>query len=155
VVTLEFSIIGLMHKNTQQMSSGYDQVIWNCLTPVDAGHTRNFGLHLRNSQTDPGHDEAMRRTILFGLEEDAVVVERLKPRLSPDSPTAELWLATDAMERLYRDQAHAFRHRLGEIDVRRQEDLARERVLVIPSPGRRLDPTNWVHECVPLVTQHR
>ena len=57
VVTLEFSIIGLMHKNAQQLSSGYDQIIWNCLTPVDAGHTRNFGLHFRNFQKDPQHED--------------------------------------------------------------------------------------------------
>jgi phenylpropionate dioxygenase-like ring-hydroxylating dioxygenase large terminal subunit len=151
VVTLEFSIVGLMHKNTQQMASGYDQVIWNCLTPVDAGVTRNFGLHLRNSQLDPKHDEAMRRTILYGLKEDAAVVENLKPKWTPASTAAELWMATDAMERVYRDQAGVFRHRLGEIDARRLQDLSRDRVLVIPSPARRSDPGGWVHETVPLI----
>lgn len=151
VVTLEFSIIGLMHRNSQQMASGYDQVIWNCLTPVDAGRTRNFGLHLRNSRMGPEHDEAMRKTILFGLEEDAVVVEHLRPRWPPVAPAAELWMATDAMERVYRDQANAFRRRLGEIDARRLEDLSRDQALVIPSPGRRSEPGSWVHDVVPLV----
>jgi phenylpropionate dioxygenase-like ring-hydroxylating dioxygenase large terminal subunit len=149
VVVLEFSIIGLMHKNTQQMASGYDQIIWNCLTPVDAYHTRNFGLHFRNFQKDAGHDESMLKTIRFGLAEDAVVVENLKPRLSPASPAGEMWMATDAMERVYRDQAAAFGRRLGEIDVRRYEDLSRDRVLVIPSPARRQEPGAWVHEPVP------
>jgi phenylpropionate dioxygenase-like ring-hydroxylating dioxygenase large terminal subunit len=151
VVTLEFSIIGLMHKNAQQMASGYDQVIWNCLTPVDAGRTRNFGLHLRNSQRDPEHDEAMRKTLLHGLEEDATVVENLRPPWPPASPTAELWMPTDAMERVYRDQANEFRRRLGEIDLRRLEDLRRDHVLVIPSPGRRSEPGAWTHATVPLV----
>jgi phenylpropionate dioxygenase-like ring-hydroxylating dioxygenase large terminal subunit len=147
-VTLEFSIIGLMHKNTQQMASGYDQIIWNCLTPIDAGHTRNFGLHLRNFQKEPKHDEAMLKTIRFGLDEDAVVVEHLRPALPPAE--GEMWMATDAMERLYRDQASEFGRRLGTIDVRRCEELARDHVLVVPSPARRADPAGWLHRTVRL-----
>jgi phenylpropionate dioxygenase-like ring-hydroxylating dioxygenase large terminal subunit len=149
-VTLDFSIIGLMHKNTQQMSNGYDQIIWNCLTPVDADRTRNFGLHFRNSRRSPEHDAAMLETIQWGLQEDAVVVENLRPRLMPVTPEGELWMGTDNMERLYRDQATEFAQRLGAIDVRRHEDLVRDRVLVIPSPGRREDPGAWVHGTVPL-----
>ncbi len=151
VVTLEFSIIGLMHKNSQQLSSGYDQVIWNCLTPIDACRTRSFGLQFRNYQTDPKHDATMLKALLAGLDEDAGVVERQRPRWTPASPAGELWMATDAMERVYRDQATFFRRRLGEIDVRRFEELSRDRVMVIPSPARREAPGAWVHECVPLV----
>jgi phenylpropionate dioxygenase-like ring-hydroxylating dioxygenase large terminal subunit len=153
LVTLDFSLIGLMHKNTQQMSSGYDQVIWNCLTPVDAYRTRNFGLHFRNFQREPKHDEAMKKTILNGLDEDAVVIERIRPRLRPPTPDHELWMATDAVERLYRDQAREHADRLGEIDVGRCEALSRDRVLVIPSPGRRGSAGGWVHDTVPLIGQ--
>ena len=149
-VTLDFSIIGLMHRNSQQMSNGYDQIIWNCLTPVDAGHTRNFGLHFRNSRKSPEHDAETLKAIEWGLTEDAVVVERLQPRLMPATPAGELWMGTDNVERLYRDQAMAFAQRLGAIDVRRHEDLVRDRVLVIPSPGRREDPDGWLHGAVPL-----
>jgi len=149
-VTLDFSIIGLMHKNDQQMANGYDQIIWNCLTPVDAYNTRNFGLHFRNARKSPEHDAETLKAIQWGLAEDAAVVEYLQPRLMPESPAGELWLRTDNMERLYRDQAMDFARRLGAIDVRRLEDLARDRVLVIPSPGRREDPDGWVHARVPL-----
>jgi hypothetical protein len=37
-----------------------------------------------------------------------------------------------------------------EIDQERFEQLSKEHVLVIPSPARRADPTNWVHQTVPL-----
>ena len=139
-----------MHRNSQQMSNGYDQIIWNCLTPVDADHTRNFGLHFRNSRKSPEHDAETLKAIEWGLTEDAVVVERLQPRLMPATPAGELWMGTDNMERLYRDQAMAFAERLGTIDVRRHEYLVRDRVLVIPSPGRREDPDGWLHGAVPL-----
>lgn len=150
-IALEFSLIGLMHRNMQQMASGYDQVLWNCLTPVDAYHTRNFGLQFRNFQLDPKHDEAMKKMILGGLDEDAGVIERIRPRLRPPTPEHELWMATDAVEKLYRDQARVYADRLGEIDVRRHEELTRDRVLVIPSPARRASPGGWVHDTVPLI----
>jgi phenylpropionate dioxygenase-like ring-hydroxylating dioxygenase large terminal subunit len=151
VVTLEFSIIGLIHHNAQQLSSGYDQIIWNAMTPVDAYRTRSFGLHFRNYQMEPKHDAPVLKALLAGLDEDAGVVEHQHPRWAPLTPAGELWMATDQMERTYRDQATSFRRRLGEIDVRRHEDLARDRVLVIPSPGRRQEAGAWVHECVPLI----
>lgn len=149
VVTLDFSVIGLMHRNSQQMTSGYDQVLWNCLTPVDAGRTRNFGLQLRNFRKEEAQDAAMVQAIEYGLDEDAAVVEHLRPRQPPAG--GELWMETDAMEHLYRDRVAEHARRFGAIDVRRQEDLARDRVLVVPSPGRRADPGGWLHEAVPLV----
>jgi hypothetical protein len=89
--------------------------------------------------------------LLNGLEEDAGVIEHLRPPLTPAIPASEMWMPTDAVERLYRDQARDHAARLGSIDVRRHEDLARDRILVIPSPGRRQEPGAWGHETVPLV----
>jgi phenylpropionate dioxygenase-like ring-hydroxylating dioxygenase large terminal subunit len=152
VVTLEFSIIGLIHHNAQQLSSGYDQIIWNAMTPIDAYRTRSFGLHFRNYQMEPKHDAPVLKALLAGLDEDAGVVEHQHPRWAPLTSAGELWMATDQMERTYRDQASSFGRRLGEIDVRRFEDLSRDRVLVVPAPGRRQEPGAWMHECVPLVT---
>jgi hypothetical protein len=110
-------------------------------------------LHFRNYQREPEHDEAMKKTILYGLTEDAAVIERIRPRLRPPTPDHELWMGTDAVERLYRDQARDHAARFGEIDVRRQEELARDRVMVIPSPGRRNHPAGWVHDTVPLLPE--
>jgi phenylpropionate dioxygenase-like ring-hydroxylating dioxygenase large terminal subunit len=154
LVTLEFSIIGLIHYNAQQLSSGYDQIIWNALMPVDASRTRSFGLQFRNYLMDPKQDESVLNALLAGLDEDAGVVENQRPRWAPLTSAGELWMATDQMERVYRDQATAFRRRLGEIDVRRYEDRSRDRVLVIPSPARRQEPGAWVHEPVPVVQAH-
>ncbi len=150
-VELEVSLIGLMHRNSQQMTSGYDQIIWNAFTPVDACHTRNYGLHFRNFQKTAERDAAMVKTILYGLDEDQAVIEHLRPRMMPASPAAELWMATDAVERAYREQATDIGRRLGVIDVRRYDDLSRDRVLVVPSPGRRSEPGAWGYESVPLV----
>jgi hypothetical protein len=37
-----------------------------------------------------------------------------------------------------------------EIDRAEAERLSRSQILVIPSPGRREDPKNWIHKTVPL-----
>ncbi len=149
-VLIEISVIGMIQKNTQLMASGYDQIIWNALTPIDEHRTRHFNLHFRNFQTEPKHDNAMIKTILWGLEEDAQVIDYVQPVLTPTSQSNELLVATDGPEKAYRDKAARLGERLGCIDVRKLRDMRLDRVLVIPSPAR-AGGGNWVHEAVPLV----
>ena len=79
-------MIGMIQKNTQRMTSGYDQIIWNALTPIDATHTRHFNLHFQKfSARSPKHDDDMIKTIAWGLDEDARVIEHVKPPLTPAS----------------------------------------------------------------------
>lgn len=149
-VLIEISVIGMIQKNSQLMASGYDQVIWNALTPIDETHTRHFNLHFRNFKTSPADDKGMIDTILWGLEEDARVIEHLQPVLTPDSQANEMLVATDGPERAYRDKAARLGRELGQIDVRRMRELRLDRVLVIPSPARGTGG-NWVHQTVPLL----
>jgi len=151
-ILIELSVIGLMQKNSQKMVSGYDQVIWNALTPIDATHTRHFNLHFRNFMTEAGSDEDMVKTIHWGFDEDAVVIDHLEPVLTPVSQTSELFIETDGPEKAYRDKVARMGKRLGIIDWRRMRDLGPDRVQVIPSPAR-ADGGSWVHETVPLVDQ--
>ena len=149
-VLIEISVIGMVQKNSQLMASGYDQVIWNALTPVDATRTRHFNLHFRNFQREPEHDEAMLKTIVWGFDEDAEVIDHLKPALTPAVQSAELFVATDGPERAYRQKLGKMSRRLGMIDVRRMAELSLDRVLVIPSPARAAGGP-WGHETVPLI----
>jgi phenylpropionate dioxygenase-like ring-hydroxylating dioxygenase large terminal subunit len=149
-VLIELSVIGMIQKNSQLMSSGYNQVIWNALTPIDAIHTRHFNLHFRNFQMRPEDDEAMLKTIHWGLEEDARVIDHLRPLLTPASQSEELFVATDGPEKAYRDKARRLGRQLGSIDVRRMQEETLDRVLVIPSPAR-ANGGQWVHDTVPLM----
>jgi phenylpropionate dioxygenase-like ring-hydroxylating dioxygenase large terminal subunit len=150
-VTIEISVIGMIQKNTQFMASGYDQIIWNALTPIDNHHTRHYTLHFRNFQREPQHDASMEKTIVWGLEEDAAVMDYLKPPLNPVSNSNELLVATDGPEKAYRDKMRRLAAELGEIDWRALRDRSEDNVLVIPSPAR-ADGGDWVHQTVPLVT---
>jgi phenylpropionate dioxygenase-like ring-hydroxylating dioxygenase large terminal subunit len=149
-VTIELSVIGLIQKNTQFMSSGYDQVIWNALTPIDATHTRHFNLHFRNFQPEPRHDDAMQKAILWGLDEDAAVIDHIQPRLTPQRAGDELFVATDGPEKAYRDKVASLGRQLGVIDWRRMQDARPDQVMVIPSPARAEDG-KWVHATVTLL----
>lgn len=149
-LTIEISVIGMIQRNAQMMSSGYDQVIWNALTPVDATHTRHFNLHFRNFQREPAQDDAMLKTINWGFDEDAAVIGALKPPLTPVSSSAELLVATDGPENAYRDKVARMARELGMIDIRRLAELSLDRVLVIPSPAR-TGGGPWVHDTVPLL----
>jgi phenylpropionate dioxygenase-like ring-hydroxylating dioxygenase large terminal subunit len=150
-VTIELSVIGMIQKNTQRMISGYDQIIWNALTPIDATHTRHYNLHFRNFQREAKHDGDMLKTIVWGFDEDQRVIDHLKPPLTPVSPTSELFVASDGPEKAYREKVTRLSKRLGLIDARRLRDLSLDQVLVIPSPARAEAAARWAHETVPLV----
>lgn len=149
-VLIEISVIGMIQKNTQLMASGYDQIIWNALTPIDATHTRHFNLHFRNFNTRPEDDKAMIDTILWGLKEDEDIIEYLQPPLTPASQSNELLVATDGPEKAYRDKAEKLGRKLGRIDIRRMQELNLDHVQVIPSPAR-AESGGWVHNTVPLL----
>ncbi len=149
-VLIEISVIGMIQKNTQLMSSGYNQIIWNALTPIDETHTRHYNLHFRNFQMAAEHDESMMKTIDWGLQEDADVIDYLNPPLTPDNFTDEMFIEPDGPEKAYRQKALKMGRELGKIDWRQKRDLAMEKVLVIPSPARR-DGGSWLHDTVPLL----
>lgn len=149
-ILIELSVIGMIQKNSQRMSSGYDQVIWNALTPIDATRTRHVTLQFRNFQTAPEHDAAMIEAIEWGFEEDARVIDHLQPPLTPAAATAELLVATDGPEKAWRDRVDSIARRLGRIDVRRMQDMRLDQVVVIPSPARAAGG-GWVHATVPLI----
>jgi phenylpropionate dioxygenase-like ring-hydroxylating dioxygenase large terminal subunit len=149
-IVIELSVVGMIQKNTQLMASGYNQVIWNTLTPIDNRRTRAYTLHFRNFQLDAEHDEAMVKTIQWGFDEDRQIMDYLKPPMTPAHIGNELLVATDGPEKAYRDKLKRVGAELGTIDWRRMKDLSEDNVLVIPSPGRR-EGGEWVHQRVPVV----
>ncbi len=149
-VELTYDLIGILHKNSQQMASGYNQIIWDVCTPIDAYHTRHFSLHFRNFNKSPEHDEGMVKALRYGLDEDAAVVEHVRPRLTPARQNMDLFVATDDAELSYRRKVDEVGRRLGRIDVHRMDELTPDQALVIPSPAR-AEGGNWGHASVPLL----
>jgi hypothetical protein len=151
IVITDFNLIGLLHKNTQEKSSGYDQIIWSVSTPIDFYHTRQFILHFRGFLTEPEHDKNMRKTLDWNFDEDAAILEHQLPRLTPGDISEELIVATDDAELVYRRMADEARNQLGAIDLAAIERVRQGQVRVIPSPARAREPGNWMHKPVVLI----
>jgi hypothetical protein len=149
-LVISLSVIGMLQRNEQRMASGYDQVIWNALTPIDAGRTRHFVIHHRNFNRGEKHDQSMLDTLNWGFDEDAAVIDRLRPPWTPARPGDELLVATDGPEKAYREKVTELASRLGMIDARALEAVSRDEVRVIPSPAR-ADGGRWMHRTVPLL----
>lgn len=149
-IELTFDLIGILHKNSQQMASGYNQIIWDACTPIDAYHTRHLSMHFRNFNKDPEHDEGMVNALRHALDEDEAVIEHVRPRLTPTHQSTDLFVGTDNAELSYRRKVDEVGRRLGRIAVHRMEELARNQTLVIPSPAR-AEGGSWGHPSVPLL----
>lgn len=112
-------------------------------TPIDPWHTRLHFIHARNFLMDPSHNEDTRKRVLFVLEEDAAVLNHLKPARVPPSLADELLLASDLHGTTFRRKVQDAERRGFAIDhqaMAREDDHAR----VIPCPRRREEPGNWV-----------
>jgi len=150
-VTLEFSLVGLCHRIQPTFREGMSQINFTARTPIDAWRSRAIGWQSRNYLLEPEHDAERMAGILLAVEEDLRVVEKVEPKLTPRSLTDEFLTETDGMEVAFRKTVARHAAAGNEIDVDRFEQLRRRQVLVIPSPERREDKSNWVHQTVPLV----
>ncbi len=148
---LQYSLVGMMHRNRQDMAPGVTQLLWNAWTPIDECNTRLFSLQLRTFKKEAQYDEQLLGTIRAGLVEDASIVEHIEPVIAPPDTQHEFLLETDGMESMFRKKAHELNRKLGAIDVRKFEQDRKYQSLVIPCPARKADPNNWLHKTVPLI----
>ncbi len=149
-VNLEFSLIGLCHRINPTFRPGMSQIQFTARTPIDAYRTRVFGWQARNYMLEPEHDAGRIEGIEEALREDLRVVTKVQPPLTPKRLPDEFLTGADGMEGAFRALVKACAERGWEIDLEAMEAEQRYRAMVIPSPGRRKDPNNWVQQPVPL-----
>jgi hypothetical protein len=77
------------------------------------------------------------------FEEDARVLNHVRPRTSPRRLTHELFLEADAHVAAFRRQVRAFEDKGWMLDAR-SAAADDEEARVIPSPARRAEAKNWV-----------
>ncbi len=150
-LTVEISLIGMMQRNHQDLAPGITQLLWNAWVPIDEFRTRHFGLHFRNFKTEAKYDDDMLAAVYDALEEDVAALEYLTPEVSPRTTSYELFTKADHFEATIRRKTIQISHQLGAIDMKKLAEEQKYRALVIPSPERRRDPTNWLHASVPLM----
>jgi phenylpropionate dioxygenase-like ring-hydroxylating dioxygenase large terminal subunit len=119
-------------------------------TPIDEKHTRLFFYNFRSYLTGPEHDAQSLVENRHVVLEDQVVLEPLRPVLTPQTTTRELLMPSDKPVVAYRERIKELEARGWRIDVDRV-NRERDRVAyAIPSPARR-ESRNWVMDPVPLV----
>ena len=149
-VSLEFSLVGVCHRIQPVFQEGMSIITFSVKVPIDPFHTRTFGMQARNFLIDPGQDEERLAGIMKAVQEDTAVVEAIRPVLPPTSASEEFLTETDGMEFQFRSKVREWAQKGWEIDVEQMLAEQQRRILVIPSPARRADPSNWVHKAVPL-----
>ena len=149
-VALEFSIVGLCHRIQPTFKEGMSQINFTARTPVDQKLSRAIGWQARNYLKEPQFDAERMAGIQLAVVEDLSVVEDLKPPITPSRLSDEFLVETDSMETTFRKRCWKWAGQGYEIDMDEYERRSQTEMLVIPSPARREDPTNWVHKTVPL-----
>jgi hypothetical protein len=149
-VELEFSLVGLCHRIQPTFKEGMSQINFTARTPVDRKLSRAIGWQARNYLKEPQFDAERMAGIQLAVVEDLSVVEDLKPPVTPPRLADEFLTETDSMEMAFRKRCFKWAARGWEIDLDEFDRRSQTEALVIPSPGRRADPKNWVHKTVPL-----
>lgn len=125
------------------------QMIVSGYTPIDENRTKVWWCHGRNFFTDDKYDADSHKRVLLVFQEDAKVIDFIRPAMVPPTLSDELALENDKhgieFRKWVKDQELAGRA----LDLKAQHGTD-EMVKVIPSPARRADPKNWVLDAVPV-----
>lgn len=111
--------------------------------PLNEKQTLLRFIHGRNFLTDPKHDADTYKRMFTVFQEDADVINYLKPDLVPPLLSDELAVKMDAHNIAFRKKYKEAEARGLAVDLKAMEsddDIVR----VIPSPARADDPNNWV-----------
>lgn len=129
--------------------------------PIDDSRTRVFLLNERNvgffkkglgTKLNGFLDKKINERNMFVAGQDIVVMNKVKPRLTPNSRTKELMMPADKVILQYRDKLDEFESRGWRLDmdeIKRQQ-AAGNVILAIPCPARR-ETNAWVLDEVPRV----
>ena len=84
------------------------------------------------------------------MDEDHAVLKDTRPR-QPASPAEELLVETDVTLAQVRKMTRDYAAEHGEIDAHALAGLRDTHIHVVPCPGHRAEPGQWVHGTVPLL----
>jgi phenylpropionate dioxygenase-like ring-hydroxylating dioxygenase large terminal subunit len=119
-------------------------------TPVDEKKLKRFFLQARNFRTDAEMDETINERNSAVMMQDKVVIERIEPFYTPQSPTEEVLVKADNVVNRYREFIAEWESQGWRIDTAKVEQLREEKAFAIPSPARR-KTKGWAIEAVPTV----
>jgi phenylpropionate dioxygenase-like ring-hydroxylating dioxygenase large terminal subunit len=130
-------------------------VFYEFSTPIDEHSTHMYYVFYRNFFLDAEHDEDHKKRNLKNIYQDKANSESMMPKRAPasrDWPVIKID-REDRLMQAYWQTLIALRDNGQEIDRLALDGLtANGEYCVIPSPGRRNAPDDWVFRTVPTVT---
>lgn len=122
------------------------------VTPLDEHRSRRYFFSgRRNFAPGEDNDERVRKITWETMEQDRVVVEKLRPVIAPNVNTKEVLVPSDMVIVRFREKLKEWEARGWRIDSGAVDRAARRTAFAIPSPGRKASK-GWALETVPLVT---
>ncbi len=162
---MEYNVISSVSRNTNYQPDYPVQIVTAYVTPIDELNSQIFmillmakegvetfgldGKQVRGASADE-HKMLIDMTRDQVMDEDYVVLKTTRPRLSAPL-TEELLVDADRTLAQVRKITDAYAEKHGQIDTRALKELEHSHIRVIPCPGHKADPKNWVHKQVPLI----
>ena len=152
---MEFSVIGMMSRNTNHQPNYPVQIVLATTTPIDERNTQIF---MQLMQPNAGGESAAQHKMLMDMtenqvmDEDYAVLKTTRPRQAAP-PSEELLVETDLTVAQARQMTLDYAAKFGEIDHTALDALRDTHIRVIPCPDHKRDPKGWVHKTVPLLAR--
>jgi len=118
--------------------------------PVDDQNIHLYLLCMRNGFLEEKNDAYMIERNQYVADQDKVVIEDLRPVLTPDTNTKEFMLPADKVILMYRDKLREWDAKGWRIDTEEVERNQLKVAYAIPGPARK-DQKGWVLDSIPLV----
>jgi hypothetical protein len=154
---MEFDVVGLVSRNTNRQPGYPVTVVVATVTPVDEGNTQIFMLLLQPKPGADGkggisaadHQRLVAMTRDQVMDEDYAVLKGTRPRQAA-SPAEELLVGTDVTVAQVRKMTRDYAATHGAIDAGALAAVRDTHIRVVPCPGHRAEPGQWVHRTLPL-----
>jgi phenylpropionate dioxygenase-like ring-hydroxylating dioxygenase large terminal subunit len=160
---MEYDVISCVSRNTNYQPDYPPQIVTAYVTPVDDHNTQIHmvilmpkdeitmldGTKARSATADE-HKDLVKMTREVVMDEDYVVLRTTRP-VKAAAPAEELLVETDRTVAQVRKLTKDYGDEFGRIDTVALKELEDSHISVIPCPGHKTEPNNWVHKTVPLL----
>ncbi len=119
--------------------------------PIDEFSSAVYLLCMRNCYTDDKYDQNVIERNQYVANQDIVIVDSLRPIITPDTNTKEFMTPSDKCILLYRESLKEWESYGWKIDSEVVERTHNRIAYAVPSPARR-EQKGWVQDAIPLRT---
>jgi len=160
---MEYDVISCVSRNTNYQPDYPPQIVTAYVTPIDDHNTQIHmivlmpkdestaldGSKVRGATADE-HKMIVDMTRDVVMDEDYGVLSTTRP-IKAANPGEELLLESDRTVAQVRKMTKDYGDKFGRLDTVALKKLQDTNIRVIPCPGHKTDPTNWVHKTSPLL----